>query len=148
MNKHADIDPHHSQVVHCGEKEWIPFALPGTFFKPLHLDDNAGRSTFLLKVPAGCPAPMHKHLAAVEAYVIQGKFGYEGEGIVAAGDYIFEPGGCVHEPIAGDDEDLILFVVAHGGIVGVNEDGSFGGVVDNDVHYECAAAGGDADHLR
>lgn len=102
--------------------DWAPFPLPGTFFKPLHLADNAGRATFILKIPQGCKADVHKHLAAVEAFVIQGGFSYEGEGSVRAGDYVFEPGGMVHEPAADGEEDLILFVVAHGPVQGGRTD--------------------------
>lgn len=128
--------------------EWAPFPLPGTYFKGLHLDDNAGRATFILKIPHGCKAEVHKHLAAVEAYVIQGGFTYDQEGSVRAGDYVYEPGGMVHEPSADGDEDLILFVVAHGPVQGVLPDGSPGGVIDNDLIYEFAAKAGQHGHLR
>ncbi len=132
---------------------WVPFALEGTFFKPLHFDDDQGKATFLLKVPAGHATPSHKHLAAVEAYVVQGGFTYPGEGSVRAGDYTYEPGGCIHAPAPDGDEDLILFVVAQGGVQGVDDDGTLLGVIDNDVIRQfakdggiCAdAVGGDAD---
>lgn len=128
--------------------EWAPFALPGTFFKPLHLDDASGRATFILKIPAGVTAEAHKHLASVEAYVIQGSFGYPDEGEVRAGDYVWEPGGIVHAPTADANEDLILFVVAHGPVQGVDADGVPGGVIDNDMIYHFAREAGQQRHLR
>lgn len=137
-----------ADMVNVAAIDWAPFALEGTFFKPLHLDDASGRATFILKIPKGCKAEMHKHLASVEAYVIQGGFSYPGEGRVAAGDYVWEPGGVTHEPASEGDEDLILFVVAHGPVQGVNQDGSLGGVIDNDVIYMFAKNANQHAHLR
>jgi anti-sigma factor ChrR (cupin superfamily) len=135
-------------MINVEALEWAPFALPGTFFKALHLDDDSGRATFLLKVPAGCRTDMHKHLAAVEAFVVQGGFSYPDEGSVRTGDYVFEPGGVAHEPAPDGEEDLILFVVAHGAVQGIEPDGSPGGVIDNDVIYALAREAGQHRHLR
>lgn len=135
-------------MVKVAQMPWSPFPLAGTFFKLLHLDDDQGKATFLLKIPAGNAAEIHKHLAAVEAYVVQGGFSYEGEGTVHAGDYVYEPGGMVHEPAAEGDEDLILFVVAQGPVQGVNPDDSAGGIIDNDLMFQFATDGGAADHVR
>lgn len=85
-----------------------PFPLNGAYFKLLHLDDDQGKASFLLKIPVGCAAEIHRHLAAVEAFVVQGSFSYPGEGTVRAGDYDYEPGGMVHEPASEEDENLIL----------------------------------------
>ncbi|HEX9772128.1 MAG TPA: cupin domain-containing protein [Steroidobacteraceae bacterium] len=137
-----------SVMVNADRIAWIPFVLPGTFWKPLYLDDDSGGATFLLKVPLGHSAAKHKHFAYVEAYVVQGGFSYPNEGAVAQGDYIREPGGAVHEPVSEGTEDLILFVVARSGIQGVNPDGSLGSVLDNDVLYECATSGNQHHHLR
>jgi 2,4'-dihydroxyacetophenone dioxygenase len=137
-----------SQMQNVSRIEWSPFPLRGTFFKALHLDDASGRATFILKIPAGVTADPHKHLASVEAYVIQGGFSYEGEGSVVAGDYVWEPGGIVHEPGPDGNTDLIMFVVAHGPVQGVNPDGSLGGVIDNDLIYAFAKANNQHHHLR
>ncbi len=139
---------HMSQMTDVGALEWIPFPLAGTFFKPLHLADANGRATFLLKIPAGVKADPHKHLASVEAYIIQGGFTYPGEGSVRQGDYVCEPCGVVHEPGPDGDVDLIMFVVAHGPVQGVNPDQSLGGVIDNDLIYAFAKAGNQHHHLR
>ena len=137
-----------SIMVDADSLPWVPFALEGTFFKLLHLNDDRGAATFILKIPKGCKADMHKHLATVEAYVLQGEFSYENEGYAKQGHYVLEPGGVVHEPIAEGNEDLILFVVAHGPVQGVEPDGTFGGVIDNDVIYQCAVDGGAAGHVK
>ncbi|MEM6851134.1 MAG: cupin domain-containing protein [Pseudomonadota bacterium] len=139
---------HVSQMTNVSEIPWLPFALEGTFFKPLHLDDASGRATFLLKIPNGYKAEAHKHLASVEAYVVQGGFSYAGEGAVSAGDYVCEPGGVVHEPASEGEDDLILFVVAHGAVQKINDDGTPGPVLDNDVIYEFARRGDQHHHLR
>ncbi len=145
---HSDRAGKSSHMVNVNTLEWVNFPLPGTQFKLLHLDDNAGRASFLLRVPAGCYTDPHRHLASVEAYVIQGGFSYPGEGTVVAGDYVWEPGGVNHTPGAEGDEDLILFVVAHGPVQGVNEDGSPGGLIDNDLMYEFAKAGNQHHHIH
>jgi anti-sigma factor ChrR (cupin superfamily) len=137
-----------SVMINTAAIPWSPFPLNGTFFKLLHLDDDQGKATFLLKIPVGCVAEVHKHLAAVEAFVVQGGFSYPGEGTVRAGDYVYEPGGMVHEPASEGGEDLILFVVAQGPVQGFNPDGSPGGLIDNDLIYEFAAAGGAAQHVK
>ncbi|WP_374764107.1 2,4'-dihydroxyacetophenone dioxygenase family protein [Yunchengibacter salinarum] len=137
-----------STMLGASKMPWVPFALEGTFFKPLHLDDDQGKATFMLKIPAGAAASSHKHLAAVEAYVVSGGFTYEGEGTVGPGDYVYEPGGIVHEPAAEGADDLILFVVAQGPVQGMDAHGTPLGVIDNDVIYDCALKGGVADHLR
>lgn len=139
---------HGSIMVNTEKIPWLPFPLKGTFFKPLHLDDEQGKATILLRVPAGQGAEMHRHLAAVEAYVVQGSFSYEGEGTVRTGDYVYEPGGMVHEPIASGPEDLILFVVSQGPVVGVGQDGGLLGIIDNDLIYDLAKAGNAHHHLK
>ncbi len=139
---------HKSEMISVAAIEWAPFALQGTFFKPLHLDDASGRATFILKIPNGSQSEVHKHLASVEAYVIQGGFTYPGEGTVKQGDYVWEPGGVVHEPASEGEDDLILFVVAHGPVQGVTADGSPGGVIDNDVIYAFAKNANQHHHLR
>lgn len=138
---------HGSIMINTAGIPWSPFPLDGTFFKLLHLDDDQGKATFLLKIPVGCVAEVHKHLAAVEAFVVQGGFSYPGEGSVGAGDYVYEPGGMTHEPAAEGDEDLVLFVVAQGPVQGVNPDGSPGGIIDNDLMYRFATEGGAAGHV-
>ena len=143
----ATIQEDGSIMITTKDIPWSPFPLPGTSFKLFHLDDDQGKATFLLRVPAGEAADMHKHLAAVEAYVVQGAFSYPGAGRVGPGDYVYEPGGIVHEPLAEKDEDLILFVVAQGAVQGVNADGSLGEVIDNDVIYQFACDGGAAGHI-
>lgn len=136
-----------SIMINTAPIPWSPFPLPGTFFKLLHLDDDQGKASFILKIPSGCTAEVHKHLAAVEAYVISGGFTYEGEGSVRAGDYVYEPGGVVHEPAADGEEDLILFVVAQGPVQGVNGDGTPGGLIDNDLMFQYASERGAAAHI-
>ena len=146
--KKAETKGHGSIMLDAAKIPWSPFPLKGTFFKLFHLDDDQGKATFLLKIPAGSVAEIHKHLAAVEAYVVQGGFSYPGEGSVRAGDYVYEPGGTIHEPASEGGDDLILFVVAQGPVQGVNPDGTLGGLIDNDLMYEFATNGGAAGHVK
>jgi 2,4'-dihydroxyacetophenone dioxygenase len=134
----------HSWIQQTGDIPWAPFPLPGTFFKLLRLDFYTGQQVFLLRVPAGLGTGLHRHLAAVEVYVLSGGFVYPGEGEMRTGSYVFEPGGCVHEPIADPGEDLVMLVFAQGPIQGVGADGSLLGTLDLDAIWNAAVEGGNA----
>jgi hypothetical protein len=124
---------------------WTAWAMAGTYFKLLNLDETSGAFTFLLKVDSGIEAPVHKHVGLAEAFLLEGEFGY-GDDRGSAGWYTRELGGVVHQP--DSPQGVTMFAVAHGPIVGYNEDGSIAGVVDVEWMYEAAAANGAAGHLR
>ncbi|MEM8662485.1 MAG: cupin domain-containing protein, partial [Pseudomonadota bacterium] len=88
--------------------------------------------------------PIHKHTGAVEAYVLDGEFGY-GDQRGAKGAYTYEAAGSIHQPDSPGGS--LMFAIVHGPIIGYTEDGQVEGVVDNDLMYELAAANGAADHI-
>ncbi len=49
---------------------------------------------------------------------------------------------------AEGDSGLVMFVVAHGPVQGVDSAGQPGGVIDNDLIYEFAKSAGQHHHLR
>jgi anti-sigma factor ChrR (cupin superfamily) len=124
---------------------WTAWAMPGTRFKLLNIDEDRGSFTFLLQVDAGIEAPVHKHVGLAEAWLLEGEFGY-GDDRGSAGCYTRELGGAVHKP--DSPRGVLMFAVAHGPIVGYNADGSVAGIVDVDWMYEAAAANGAAAHIR
>ena len=128
-----------------GTIPWTPWAMPGTDFKLLNVDETSGAFTFLLKVDPGIVAPVHKHIGLAEAFLLEGEFGY-GDDRGSAGWYTRELGGVIHKP--DSPRGVTMFAVAHGPIVGYNEDGSIAGVVDVEWMYAAAAANGAAGHLR
>lgn len=123
---------------------WTPWVIEGTHFKLLRVDPLTGGFTMLLKVDPGNEAPVHGHIGAVEAYVVDGEFGYE-EDRGGVGAYVFEPAGARHEPTSPDG--AVMFAVIHGPLVGYDEHGNVAAVVDGAAMYELARAAGAHNHL-
>ena len=123
---------------------WSPWVMDGTHFKLLNVDVKTGGFSMLLKVDAGNAAPVHGHLGAVEAYVIEGEFGYE-EDRGGVGSYVYEAAGSIHQPTS--PQGSIMFAVVHGAIVGYEDDGSIGGIVDGEFMLNLARENNAADHL-
>lgn len=123
---------------------WTPWVIEGTHFKLLRVNDLTGGFTMLLKVDPGNEAPVHGHIGAVEAFVIDGEFGYEDDR-GGVGAYAFEPAGARHEPTSPNGS--VMFAVVHGPLVGYDEAGNVAGVVDGAAMYELAKAAGVHGHL-
>lgn len=139
------IKPNHPVFFDPKTIPWLPWVMEGTHYKLLNVDKKSGGFTMLLKVDPSNSAPVHGHLGAVEAYVIEGEFGYDDDR-GGVGTYIYEPAGAIHEPTA--PEGVIMFAIAHGPLVGYNDDGTIAGVVDGRTMLEMATAGGAAGHIR
>lgn len=123
---------------------WAPWVMDGTHFKLLNIDKKSGGFTMLLKVDAGNEAPVHGHVGAVEAYVLEGEFGYDSDR-GGAGAYVYEEAASVHMP--DTPGGTVMFAVVHGPLVGYNDDGSVAAIVDGKFMYELAAQHGVAGHL-
>ncbi|MDA5192528.1 2,4'-dihydroxyacetophenone dioxygenase family protein [Govanella unica] len=141
----AAIKPQHPVFFDPTDLPWLPWVMVGTHFKLLNVDKKSGGFSMLLKVDAGIQAPVHGHLGAVEAFLIEGEFGYEDDR-GGVGSYVYEPAGARHEPTSPGG--VIMFAVAHGPLVGYNDDGSLAAIVDGRLMHDLAVAGGAAGHLR
>ncbi len=136
----------HWEFFDPGTIPWTPWCLPKTHFKLLHVNDNTGGLTLLLKVDPGAGLlPIHKHLGDAEAFIVEGEFGYGAER-GKAGWFAYEAGGANHAPDVPNG--LLLFAVLHGPILGYNPDGSLSACIDIDWHYEMARNNQAADHIR
>lgn len=124
---------------------WTEWVMPGTHFKLLHVNDLQGTFTILLKVDPDNEAPLHHHIGGIEAYIIEGEFGY-GDDRGTVGCYTFEPGGSMHKP--DSPQGTVMFAVVYGPIIGYNEDGSVAVVVDPDLMFRMADENNAADHIR
>ena len=72
----------------------------------------------------GYVAPPHKHLSAAHVYVLSGKLQVR-DGILEAGDYVYEPNGMVHgSTIALEDTDYIF--ICEGPVLFYDDDGFVG----------------------
>lgn len=133
--------PHSSDAgtlhtCHPDQLEWLPWAMPGAFFKLLHADASTGRFTLMIKFAPGAQAPIHRHLGAVEGYMLEGGFYYkdEPERPFNAGCYLYEHDGAVHQPISPDGG--IMFAVFHGAVEGLDDAGNVIGRVGWRWHVE------------
>jgi 2,4'-dihydroxyacetophenone dioxygenase len=125
--------------------EWAPWVMQGTWFKLMAVDQKSGGFTMFLRVDPGVEAPVHGHIGLVEGMVTKGEFGY-GDDRGAAGSYIRELGGILHQPDTPGGTEM--FAIAHGPIVGYNPDGSIAAVVDAKLMLQMARAAGMADHIE
>ncbi len=123
---------------------WTPWVMEGTHYKLMTVDARSGGFTMFLKVDPGTVAPAHGHVGAVEGVILEGGFAYDDDA-GSKGDYICEHAGAIHKPVS--PEGCIMFAIAHGPLVGYNEDGSIAAVVDAKFMLEMARAAGVADHI-
>jgi quercetin dioxygenase-like cupin family protein len=135
-----------SLVVRAEQIDWVPWALPGTWFKLLDYNRNHSWFVFLLKVDPDAPEVTHKHIGAANAYILQGGFSYD-KGGVRAGDYFVEAGGISHTP-KSDPDGCIMLGFTNGALAGLDEDGSPAGIIDVDWMVEQAKAHGAFGHLE
>jgi len=125
-------------TMDTNEIPWTPLS-EGTYFKLLSADPVSGRWTTLFRMEPGARFAVHKHYGLVEFFVLKGSFGYEG-GVAHAWGYGIEGAPSVHEPISGDDEEMIMLAISNGPFQGYNEDGTLGEVVDVSAFVRMAQA--------
>jgi len=116
--------------------KWVPWAMNGAYFKLLNADPTTGRFSLLIKVEKGVTAPTHRHVGAVEGYILEGKFHYKDAPEIQfdAGCYLLEKDGTVHQPVS--TEGAVMFAVFHGPIEGIDADGNVTGRVDWKWHVD------------
>ncbi|HEY8351204.1 MAG TPA: cupin domain-containing protein, partial [Sphingomonadales bacterium] len=95
------VKPRHPAFFDPAKLPWSPWVMEGTWFKLLRVDRKTGGFSMLLKVDPGNEAPVHGHLGAVEAFVIEGEFGYDDDR-GGVGSYVYEEAGSIHMPTAPD----------------------------------------------
>ncbi|MCV6621397.1 MAG: 2,4'-dihydroxyacetophenone dioxygenase family protein [Cellvibrionaceae bacterium] len=125
---------------------WTDWIMEGTYFKLLNVNELTGGFTMILKVDPDIKAPVHHHIGGIEAYITEGEFGYGEDDRGGVGSYVLESGGSIHEP--DSPSGTTMFAIAHGPLVGYNEDGSIAAVVDARMMYQLAADAGVADHIH
>lgn len=137
--------PHRPAFFNPDTLPWTDWVMPGTCFKLLNINELTGGFTMLLKVDPDVTAPVHHHIGGIEAYVIEGEFGYGADDRGGVGCYALEAGGSIHEP--SSPGGVIMFAVVHGPLVGYKEDGAIAAVIDGRFMYDLAVQNGVADHI-
>jgi 2,4'-dihydroxyacetophenone dioxygenase len=95
---------------------WVPQA-EDVWFKPLRISLRDGTWANLIRMRRRGTINRHRHLGAVEGWVLQGTWRYlEHDWTARAGAYVYEPPGDVHTLVVeGDGEMQTLFHI-HGPI--------------------------------
>ncbi|MBI3249728.1 MAG: cupin domain-containing protein [Deltaproteobacteria bacterium] len=114
MSLPQDITPFNSEVMDSlmksSEVDWIPSANDPNrgFMKILWTGSESGSWAVLFRWLKGYVAPPHKHLSASHAFILSGKLQVR-DGVLNAGDYVYEANGMVHgATTALEDTDYIF----------------------------------------
>lgn len=115
---------------------WVDWAMPGAQFKLLHADAASGRFTLMIRFQAGAVAPIHRHVGAVEGYMLEGGFYYkdEPEKRFDAGSYLYEHDGAIHQPVSPNGG--VMIAIFHGPVEGLDDAGNVTGRVNWKWHVE------------
>ena len=112
-------------LVQGGESGWIPNDAEGkAFMKVLFVGEESGQWAVLFRWKKGYVAGPHKHLSAAHTYVLSGKLEIR-DGVVEAGDYIYERNGMIHESTRAL-EDTEYFFLCEGPMVFYGDEGMTG----------------------
>lgn len=97
-------------LVQAGESGWIPNDDSGkSFVKVLYTGEESGQWAALFRWSEGYVAGPHKHLSAAHTYVLKGRLQVR-DGILEAGDYVYERNGMVHEATTALEDTEYLFI--------------------------------------
>ena len=88
------------------EAPWIQQS-PMSAVKVLWVGRETGTWASLHHWKKGYTAPPHKHLAGAHAYVISGKLQVR-NGLLNAGDYVYEPSGILHDATTALEDTTYL----------------------------------------
>jgi quercetin dioxygenase-like cupin family protein len=105
---HSNLSPLASRFVNVADLPWEKSVYyPGVETKVLVVDRSSGLLTMLIKMAPGAKLPDHEHVQIEQTYVLQGSL-VCGEGVCAAGDFVWRPAGSRHEAWAGPEGGLML----------------------------------------
>ncbi len=108
-----DISPVNGELMDSLVKsaglDWIETKPGMAYMKILWIGEESGRWAVLLKWMKGHVGPAHKHLSGAHAFILSGKLQVR-DGILEAGDYIYEPNGMVHGATTALEDTEYLFI--------------------------------------
>jgi anti-sigma factor ChrR (cupin superfamily) len=97
-------------LVRAGDSDWIPSDAEGkAFMKVLFTGEESGQWAALFRWHEGYVAGPHKHLSAAHTFVLKGRLEVR-DGVLEAGDYLYERNGMVHEATTALEDTEYLFV--------------------------------------
>ena len=124
MTLPQDISPINSEIMDgiasTSKMDWIEFDT-GAAIKILWTGSESGRWAVLFKWDKGYVAAQHKHLSAAYTFMLKGKVKVR-DGVMNAGDFIYEPNGMVHGATTALEDTEYLFI-CDGPLLFFNDDG-------------------------
>ncbi|AHE98179.1 cupin domain-containing protein [Thioalkalivibrio paradoxus] len=102
------------RVVTSNEHEFHPMGSSSDLEVCMVREAHDGGISGFIKIRKGATLPRHRHIAAEETYMIQGRMDLGDGRIAQAGDYLLMEPDEVHEMVA--IEDSLFFVTAHRGV--------------------------------
>jgi hypothetical protein len=127
---------------------WTRLEKPGLeaiLYKILAFDENTGYMVLLNTFDPNSKFPPHKHLGAVDIFMLSGSFYYD-NGKVYANDFMREAGGNIHAPAS--DEGALMLAIFHGPLQIIDDQGNGLMAVGIDDLYKMAEANGAVGHLQ
>ncbi len=119
-----DISPVNSELMDglsaASKMEWMQYD-PGAAMKILWTGSESGRWAVLFKWDKGYVAGQHKHLSAAYTFVLKGKLQVR-DGVLQAGDFVYEPNGMVHGATTALEDTEYLFI-CDGPVLFFDDDG-------------------------
>ncbi|MGR8921588.1 MAG: cupin domain-containing protein [Gammaproteobacteria bacterium] len=122
-----DISPINSELmdtlVEASKIDWIPqpFDPERSFIKILWTGSESGAWAVLFRWLKGFTAPQHKHLSASHTFILSGKLQVR-DGVLNAGDYVYEPNGMLHGATTALEDTEYLFI-CNGPVLFYDDDG-------------------------
>jgi anti-sigma factor ChrR (cupin superfamily) len=95
-----------SNFIRTEDMPWLDSPFKGIQFKTLYQNDQTGMSTLLVKMEPGAVVPLHEHTALEQTYMLEGSL-EDDEGRALPGDFVWRPGGNIHEAVAPNGALLI-----------------------------------------
>lgn len=107
-----DINPVNSELmdtlVQASQMEWMQTD-EKAFMKILFTGSESGTWAVLLKWLKGYVAGPHKHLSGSHTFILSGKLQVR-DGVLNAGDYVYEPNGMLHGATTALEDTEYLFI--------------------------------------
>ena len=107
-----DISPINTELmdtlVEASKMDWIQTD-EKAFMKILYTGSEAGSWAVILKWLKGYVAGPHKHLSGSHTFILSGKLQVR-DGLLNAGDYVYEPNGMLHGATTALEDTEYLFI--------------------------------------
>lgn len=143
-----EIRPFHQDlqdtIFRASEDAWIENSPGMAWTRVLWTGSESGTWAAVFRWKKGFVAPPHKHLSASHTYVLSGKLKVR-DGILSAGDYVYEPNGVLHGATEALEDTEYLFI-CNGPLLYFDDDRFTGylGWEELEKMRARGAAGGDA----